>query len=206
MPTVALFGAGSPLIVDVEESCARAGWPVATAVRNVPGPAYSSPDVHLTDADDDTRLDHPVLLPLFTPANRRKAWMDALARGARRFPALVDPTSILPRRISIAEGVYVNAGCVLGAESALGRFSLVNRGAKLGHHFRLGAFASIGPGVVIAGGVCIGDGAMVGAGAVILPNVQVGEGAVVGAGTVVRQDVPPGARFVGKAALGANPA
>jgi sugar O-acyltransferase (sialic acid O-acetyltransferase NeuD family) len=134
-----------------------------------------------------------VVVPLFSPANRQHAWQHALALGARRFPALIDPTAILPRNIAIEEGVYINAGCTIGAAARLGRFGFVNRGASLGHHLDLGEFASIGPGVVIAGQVAIGRAAMIGAGAVLLPGVRIGERAVVAAGAVVRRDVPAGA-------------
>jgi hypothetical protein len=138
------------------------------------------------------RLAGPVLLPLFSPRNRRSAWQHALSFGATEFPALLDPTAILPRRIDIDQGVYINAGCTLGAASRLGRFALVNRGACLGHHLNLGAFASIGPGAVVAGQVTIGDNAMIGAGAVILPGITIGAGCVVGAGVVIDSDVPDG--------------
>jgi len=160
-------------------------------------PAHTSPEIPVWDADGAT-IREPVLLPLFSPANRRAAWADAAARGADRFPTLVDPTTILPRRIAIAEGVYVNAGCVIGARATLGAFALVNRAASLGHDARLGTFASIGPGVTLAGGVMVGDGAMIGAGAIILPNVRIGARAVVGAGSVVRRDVPDDERWIGR--------
>ncbi len=193
---VALFAVGSAVTADVEESCARAGWTVTMAIRNFPGPSWASEEVPLVESGDVSIRD-PVLLPLFSPANRRAAWADAVARGATVFPVLIDPTAILPRRIAIAEGVYVNAGCVIGAGSLLGRFVFINRAASLGHHADVGDFASVGPGVTVAGGVTIGAGAMLGAGAVVLPNVRIGADAVIGAGCVVRHDVPAGGRFVG---------
>jgi bifunctional N-acetylglucosamine-1-phosphate-uridyltransferase/glucosamine-1-phosphate-acetyltransferase GlmU-like protein len=191
--SVTLFGVGSPIVVDVEESCLRAGWSIEMAVRNVPPPVYVSDVLSVREVTPGLVLSGPVLLPLFSPANRRFAWEQAVSLGASAFPALVDPTAILPRRIEIGEGVYINAGCTLGAASRLGRFAFVNRGACLGHHLALGAFASIGPGAVIAGQVTIGDDAMIGAGAVILPGITIGAGAVVGAGVVVDADVPEGA-------------
>jgi acetyltransferase-like isoleucine patch superfamily enzyme len=134
----------------------------------------------------------PVLLPLFSPANRRFAWQQALTFHAADFPTLIDPTSILPQRIDIQRGVYINAGCTLGAASRIGAFAFINRGACLGHHLDLGAFASIGPGAVIAGQVTIGDDALIGAGAVILPGIRIGAGCIIGAGVVVDADVPSG--------------
>jgi sugar O-acyltransferase (sialic acid O-acetyltransferase NeuD family) len=201
MPSVILFGAGSPIIVDVEESCARRGWSIAAVVKNVAGPVYSGLPSLVMDPDSVALADQPVLIPLFSPANRRRGLAHAVSLGAREFAVLTDPTSILPQRIEIAEGTYINAGCTLGAASRIGRFAFINRGSSLGHHLDLGEFASIGPGVVVAGQVTIGSDALIGAGAVILPGISIGAGAVVGAGTVVTHDVPAGAIVVGKAAV-----
>jgi hypothetical protein len=198
MRQVTLFGAGSPVIVDVEESCARRGWDIAAVVRNMAAPVHSGFPGMVVDSADVALAGHAVLVPLFTPANRRHALQHAQALGATEFPVLVDPTSILPQRIEIAEGSYINAGCTLGAASRIGRFVFVNRGCCLGHHLELDDFASIGPGVVLAGQVSVGAAAMIGAGAVILPGIRIGAGAVVGAGTVVVRDVAPGASVVGR--------
>jgi sugar O-acyltransferase (sialic acid O-acetyltransferase NeuD family) len=199
-PSVILFGAGSPVIVDVEESCARRGWRITCVVRNVPGNVHASIEAPRVEATPDLRLTEPVLLPLFSPANRRRAWAHAVSLGASVFPCLIDPTSVLPRRIEIAEGCYINARCVLGAATRIGRFAFINRGASLGHHLELGDFASIGPGAVIAGQVTIGPDAMIGAGAVVLPGVSIGRGAIVAAGAVVHRDVPDGAKVIGRPA------
>lgn len=195
---VVLYGVGSPIVVDVEESADRAGWTILMAVRNVPGPACVAGDMPVVDADSQDWRALPILLPMFGPANRRLARDDAQRRGATRFPTLLDPTSILPRRIEIGTGVYINAGCVLGAAARIGDHAFINRGVRLGHHLELGCFASIGPGVVVAGQVTIGDGAMIGAGAVILPGITIGAGATIGAGTVVRADVAPNHVFTGR--------
>src|SRR6185312_9728695 len=94
MPSVILFAAGSPLIVDYQESCDRCGWRILAAVRNVPGLVFVSDDVPLIEASPALRLDQPVLLPLFTPGNRRHAHAHAVSFGASVFPVLLDPTSI----------------------------------------------------------------------------------------------------------------
>jgi hypothetical protein len=142
---------------------------------------------------DGGLFENDVLVPLFRPANRRTAVAQTRQLGARRFASILDPTSILPARLGVGEGIYVNAGCVIGACSELGPFAFVYRGCSLGHHLCLGEFVSLGPGVVIAGQVTIGAGAMIGAGAVLLPKITVGADAVVAAGAVVRRDVPSGA-------------
>ena len=192
MHSVVLFGAGSPVIVDVEESCARLGWTIFSIMKNVEGVDYASDPRMIVPAG--ALQGRRVVVPLFSPANRERAVRHAMELGARQFPALVDPTSVVPRGLSVGEGVYINAGCTIGAAARIGRFGFVNRGASLGHHLEMGEFSSIGPGVVIAGQVVVGRRAMIGAGAVILPGVRIGERA---AGAVVRRDVPDGATVAG---------
>src|SRR5690242_6254172 len=189
---VVLFGVGSPLVVDVEETLWRLGLRVAAAVRNVPGDIYlldQSRVIEPADLAGELRR-VPFLVPLFTPRHRRQAVDEARGLGFTHAARIADPTAILPRALEMGEGVYINAGCTLGAASRLGDFVLVNRGASLGHHAMLDSFVSLGPGVVLAGQVSIGSGSMVGAGAVVLPGIRIGENARVGAGAVVTRDVP----------------
>ena len=91
--------------------------------------------------------------------------------GFRQAFSLIDPSVAVPRAISFEPGLYVNAGCSLGAASEFGQFVFINRGASVGHNAHFKAFVSIGPGAVIAGSVTIGQGSMVGAGAVVTHNV-----------------------------------
>jgi sugar O-acyltransferase (sialic acid O-acetyltransferase NeuD family) len=200
---VVIFGVGSSLVVDLEEGLRRAGMPIAAAVANVPG------DVHLLDhvpligrADLTPEITaQPYLVPLFTPANRRRAVEDAISLGFSDPSSFTDPTVALPESLAAEPGLWVNAGATFGAASTLGRFALINRGASVGHHAEFGDFASIGPNATLAGEVSLGTGAAIGAGAVVLPGITVGEHAVVGAGSVVTRDVPARTLVVGNPAL-----
>lgn len=190
---IVLFGAGSPLIVDYEETCERLAITVVSIIRNIACEDMASNAgkiIAVADMPHDL-LSLPFAIPLFSPANRRSAYRQAVTLGATSFATLIDPTAIVPRHLDVEQGGFVNAGVVIGASSSLSEFSLVNRGAVLGHHLRLGAFASIGPGVVVAGQVTIENDVLIGAGATLLPSVHVGQHAVVGAGSVVTRDVAP---------------
>ncbi|GJD55857.1 acetyltransferase [Methylobacterium dankookense] len=202
MTGIILFGTGSPVIVDVEESLHRAGLAVAAGIRNRPGPCHLPDDVTVRDlaAVDAQLRGLPFLIPLFTPAHRQAALGEARAAGFSDAWTLIDPSVPAPRRLAIGAGSYVNAGCSLGSASEIGAFVFVNRGASLGHHARIGDFASIGPGVVIAGHVTLGRGAVIGAGATVLPELTIGANAVVGGGAVVTRDVPPASLVVGNPA------
>lgn len=202
MAGVILFGIGSPLLVDVEESLYRAEMPILAGIHNRPGPHHLSEGVPARRPDEITAAmtDLPFLVPIFTPAYRQEAAREAAGLGLLSPFKLIDPSVPAPRRMDLGAGSYVNAGCILGAVSSFGPFTLVNRGANIGHHVSLGAFVSIGPGAVVGGLVTIGTGCVIGAGATILPGVTIGDNAVVGAGSVVTRDVPAGCLVVGNAA------
>jgi sugar O-acyltransferase (sialic acid O-acetyltransferase NeuD family) len=193
MSAVVIFALGSPLIVDVEESLARAGFTLAAGIRNVETPSRLLGDVPVLSASEVTPalFRVPFIVPLFGPANRQKAAGEAFAMGFVAGLSLIDPTAIRPRTLHHGAGLYVNAGCILAAGCTFGDFVLINRGASIGHHARLSDFVSIGPGAVLAGQVSVGRGAVIGAGAVIMPKVTIGENAVVSAGAIVGKDVPP---------------
>lgn len=191
MAEVLIFGIGSSVVVDVEETLDRCGHVVVAALRNHPGESFFAGAADVLAADDapDRLKALPIVLPLFTPAHRQAGLADARRRGFLVPFTLIDPTAVLPRKIEIGLGCYINAGCVIGAMGRFGRYAFVNRAVSIGHHFDIGDFVSIGPGAVLAAHVKIGVGATIGAGATILPKVTIGANAVVAAGSVVTVDV-----------------
>lgn len=194
-----IFGAAGTLTADVEETLRRLGLPQPDLLMNRDGPARVLDPARLRPpaaTDRGARF----LCPLFTPANRRAAVAEALALGLEPAAPVVDPTAILAASTTLAEGCFLNAGCIIGAAGDIGAFVLINRGASLGHHAEVAEFASIGPGAVIAGEVSIGRDAMIGAGAVVAPRRRIGEGSVVAPGAVVLRDVPPGMMAIGNPA------
>ena len=67
--SVVLFGCGSPMIVDVEESCGRLGLAIAAIVKNMDGPdhALSRARIVKADAIDPVLKGCPYAVPFFTP-------------------------------------------------------------------------------------------------------------------------------------------
>lgn len=188
---------------DVAGIIARTGGTVAAFVDNLgnasPHDDGLGPVVLAEDLDDEQRA-LPAAVPLITPGHRFTAVGQARAAGVGRFPALVDPTSVVAGDVSAGEGAVVNAGVVVAARASLGAFSHVNRSASVGHHSILEPYTTLGPGALLAGRVHVCTGAFVGAGAVCTPTVRIGANSVVGAGAVVLRDVPPGVVVVGNPA------
>lgn len=197
--TVVLFAVGSPLVVDAEEACERAGIRVVAAIRNRSGPAYVSDATRVVPVEelDDTLRRYPVVVALFTPGHRKVAFEEALALGFPGAATVIHPSSPVARTATLGTGVFINAGAVIGGACEIGDMVLINRSASVGHHTRIDAYASLGPGALLCGSVVVGRGAVIGAGAVIGPEVVIGANAVVGPGSLIRESVPAGALAVG---------
>jgi sugar O-acyltransferase (sialic acid O-acetyltransferase NeuD family) len=199
MDRVVIYGVGSPIVVDVQESLMRAGVAIAAAVRNIQCEVRLLDGVAAIEPAQLTTgvLALPFLAPFFTPANRQTVAHEAFGAGFRTGYSLIDPTVPQCRSLVHGPGLFVNAGCTLGAASELGEWVFINRGASIGHHARFGNFVSIGPGAVVSGSVTLGRGCVIGAGAVVLPELSIGSNSVVGAGSVVTKDVPDNCLVLG---------
>ena len=200
--SIVLYGIGSPLLVDYEESCTRRGVAIMAAVKNTASPIYTSSAIPVYTADElpEGLAAHPFIVPIFTPGRRRFAVEDAERHGFSDSFTLVDPTAIVARSTTLGAGSFVNSGAVIGGAGRFGRFVLINRSASIGHHVEIGDYASIGPGAVLAGQVKLGRGAVIAVGARVVPEVTIGDNAVVSAGAVVTRDVPANALVGGQPA------
>ena len=199
MDRVVIYGVGSPIVVDVQESLLRAGIAIAAAVHNIECEARLLEGVTPIARAQLTPelLALPFLAPFFTPANRQTVVREAFVAGFRSGYSLIDPTVPRLRSLVHGPGLFVNAGCTLGAASHFGEWVFINRGASVGHHAHFGDLVSLGPGAVVSGSVTLGRGCVVGAGAVVLPELSIGSNSVVGAGSVVTRDVPDNCLVLG---------
>ena len=208
-----IYACRTPYALEVAEVIWRRGEEVALLVDNLEdgrtrpeedsaeaiGARVVRPD-ELPSALSAAGDDPAAVIPLITPGHRFAVQAEARALGLSAFPALIDPTAVIARTASVAEGAVVNAAAVIAAAAEVGRFAHLNRGASAGHHNVIEDYATLGPGCVLAGHVRIGRGAFVGAGAVCAPEVAVGANAILGAGAVVLVDIPAGAVAVGNPA------
>lgn len=201
-----LLGGGSPLIPDIEESCARAGIGVGAIIRDPAGKEFAVATELLAGVEtlDRAAFETPVITPIFTPGLRQRAhrWLaGAVGPGVTlRHATVIDPTASVPRSCRFGPGCYVNSGAVLGAASTYGAFCVLNRGCVLGHHLEVADFVSFGPAASVQGEVRIERGAVIGLNATVLTFLTIGANSVVGAGAVVTRDVPPNTVVVGNPA------
>jgi sugar O-acyltransferase (sialic acid O-acetyltransferase NeuD family) len=187
-----LYGVGSPIAADVYEIILRAGGEVIASVQNrpeYPCPA-NLPHVLGLEALREAWRREAVVVPLVSPGHRETAEQEAREHGFTKFPALIDPSSVVAQSARTEDACIINAGVVVAANCRLGHSVFLNRSTSLGHDSTVGAFATVGPGAVVCGSCTIRAGAFVGAGATIIPKCTIGRNSIVGAGSVVTRDVP----------------
>lgn len=104
--------------------------------------------------------------------------------------------------ISLGEGVFMNAGCVILDTAPV----TIGQSTMLGPHVQIYCAqhhkdrAKRKAGLEIAKPVNIGEEVWIGGGAIIMPGVTIGNGAIIGAGSVVTRDVSPDTIVVGNPA------
>jgi sugar O-acyltransferase (sialic acid O-acetyltransferase NeuD family) len=188
-----VYGVGSLFVDEGLEVLRRLGWTVSGGIENVETdyrPPGLEPIVGVDEIPPEW-LSLPAVISLVTPGHRQQAERDATAHGFRSFATLVDPTAVVARATTIAEGTIVFGGALVSPQTEMGRFACVCGNVVLGHHSTVEDYATLGPSSTLCGKVRVGRGAFVGAGAVLNPGVSVGANALVAAGAVVRSDVEP---------------
>jgi sugar O-acyltransferase (sialic acid O-acetyltransferase NeuD family) len=130
---------------------------------------------------------------LVVPAIGDRDYRRAIVTKARfhgiGLATIIDPTSTISPRATVASGACIGPGVVLGPRASIGVATIVNTGAIVDHHVDVGAYCHVGPGARVAGNCRIGDGVIIGVGASVRDDISIGSEAVVGVGAAVVSDV-----------------
>jgi sugar O-acyltransferase (sialic acid O-acetyltransferase NeuD family) len=114
--------------------------------------------------------------------------------------ALVHPSVIQAKFVSVGEGSTIGAGTVLAPYSRIGRHCAINLQTTIGHDASVGDFSVISPGARILGRVVLEDRVFVGANASVHPGRRIGAGATLAANSFLHTDLAAGQSALGVAA------
>jgi hypothetical protein len=199
---ILFYGIASTYTYECIEIANRAGLLIEGYIHNQDNDDYPKDlqPLYLLNQINQCNQETPVVIPLITPGFRKLLEIEILSKGFNSFFNLIHPSAIIAKSVKWGDGININAGVVIGANTTMGKQVLVNRSVSIGHDVQIEDYASLGPGCVLGGHIRICTGAFIGINATILPKVTVGQNAVVGAGAVVTMDVPNNTVVVGNPA------
>lgn len=135
---------------------------------------------------------------LGTTSPRRQTLVeDIRSRFGIKCRTLVHPAAYVSPMSSLADGVFIDAGTLVGAGAELREHVWVGQKVTVGHDAVVEPYARLQHGCNISGHVRVGYGATVGSGATVLPELEIGPEAYIAAGAVVIEDVPARALVAG---------
>jgi len=120
----------------------------------------------------------------------------SLKLGCKYF-SIIHPAASITRRVSIGEGVIINANASITNQIMIGDHVLINQNSTIGHDCKIDDFVTISPGANISGNVIINRGCYIGTGAIVIEKIEIGSWAIIGAGSTIIQNVMPNTTVVG---------
>jgi len=135
---------------------------------------------------------------LGTTSPRRQTLVeDIRSRFEITFCTLVHPAAYVSPMSSLANGVFIGAGTIVGPGAEFREHVYVAQKVSVGHDAVVEPYARLQHGCNIGGHVRVGYGATVGSGATVLQELEIGPEAFIAAGAVVIEDVPARALVAG---------
>lgn len=113
-----------------------------------------------------------------------------LRKEGLRLVSAIHPAVMIESPKHIGEGVILEQGAAIHAESEIGDGVFMGTAAIVAHHCRVGSFTVLSGGFSTGGGVTIGSYGLMGVGASVHPHVTIGSNVIVGVGAAVIKDVP----------------
>jgi acetyltransferase EpsM len=105
-------------------------------------------------------------------------------------PQAISPRVMIESPRHIGDGVILEQGAAIHAESEVGEGTFMGTASMAAHHCIIGKYTTMSGGVSLGGRVTIGDYTLMGVGASVRPHVTIGSNVIVGVGAAVTKDIP----------------
>jgi sugar O-acyltransferase (sialic acid O-acetyltransferase NeuD family) len=127
----------------------------------------------------------------------RREIMQGLISRSAMLPALIHPSAIIGRDVTIEDGSVVLAGVVINPGTRIGRGCILNTSCSVDHDCVLDDFVHVSPGAHLAGNVSIGQSAWIGMGVSVIQGVVIGQDVIIGANSLVLKNITKPGTYVG---------
>lgn len=140
--------------------------------------------------------DFEIMVAVANPFERKKILENLPAET--KFFTFIHPTALLmDSNITIGEGSFIGANCILTTNIQIGKHAILNRGNQIGHDCRIGDFFSAMPSSVVGGNVSIGDGVYLGSCSNIKEKITISNWVTVGMNGAVVSNLTQEGTYVG---------
>jgi len=123
--------------------------------------------------------------------------IEACRENGLELVSAIHPTATILAGATIAPGVWINTGCIVGYKAEIQSGVMMDTGVQVDHHNVLSRCCGLDPGVVTAGNVTLWECCRVHTGVTVINRVEIGADSIVGAGSVVIDNIPPSCTAVG---------
>ena len=193
---VIIIGAFHEIIELVEEQ----GFTIFGLVDNIKSGDYRGYGIIHNDYDGSilsTKYSSiPIIISPDSPIIRHKLSVLYIEAGFKSINIISNTAKISTSSI-LSEGIIIQHGVNVSAESRIGGFVKLNTYCNVMHNSVVGEFSTVAPNAVILGNVKIGNRCYIGSNATILPNLTICEDAIIGAGAVVTKHISKPGKYSG---------
>ena len=113
------------------------------------------------------------------------------------FPIFISSNSWLSKGVTTGCGIIIYPNTSVNYESEINDFVTINAGCSIGHNVKIGRFSTLAPGVSLAGFTEIEENANLGIGCCSRQKVKIGHGSVIGGQAMLIKDVESGRTAAG---------
>ena len=134
-------------------------------------------------------INNEVIMVTIGDSKKRKEAIDRLPKGTKFFSFIHPTAQIMDDNISIGEGSFIGANCIITTNVNIGKHALLNRGVHIGHDTTISDFFSAMPNVVISGNVKIGNYVYFGTNSSVREKITICDNVTIGLNSGVVKDI-----------------
>lgn len=113
------------------------------------------------------------------------------------FPNFISPDSWLSKSVKTGRGILIYPKSSIDFETEIDDFVTINAGCTIGHNVTIGRFSTLAPGVNLAGFTKIEEKASLGIGCCSIQGIRIGSSSTIGGQAMLTRDVEPGKTVAG---------
>ena len=130
-------------------------------------------------------------------SKQRKEMFDKLPSNTKYFSFIHPSAQIMNQSVSIGEGSFIGANCILTTNIKIGKQAILNRGNHISHDCIIGDFFSAMPNSIVSGNVKIGDRVYLGANSCTREKIKICNDVTIGMNSGIIENINNKGIYVG---------